>query len=127
MSDQKKQIRPAIPSIKNNGQVSSEEKFQNNILRPIIKLQHDLIVRYFEHYLTSKKVKIEKLNELQKRDLIEISFNRDPRLKTDLRSLIIGLFTLEEYSDYLQISSPINKRINSIIKNRVSSIYMLKV
>ena len=123
MSDQKKLIRPDIPSIKVKEKISIEEKFQNEILRPIIELQHELIISCFQHYLTLKKIKFNEFSEKQKRDIIEKSLNRDSQLKKDFQSLIIGLFTLEEYNNYLSLNSQINKRINSIIQSRISSVY----
>ena len=55
MTDLKKQLRPAIPSIAKKDNISTEEKFQNEVLRPIIKLQNNLISSYFEHNLERKK------------------------------------------------------------------------
>lgn len=124
MTDQKKQIRPIITSIQLKQHFSIEEKFQNEVLRPIIKLQHELIMSYFEHFLTLQKINFNEQSNVQKEDFINKTFTRNNRLKTDLRALIIGLFTLEEYVEYLNLTSQINKRINSIIQTRVSSFYL---
>ncbi len=126
MSDLKKKIRPAIPSIIEKAHITVEEKFQNDVLRPIIKLQNDLILSCFEYYLKRIKVDILKLNIVQKANLIEKSFKRDAQLKVDMRSLIIGLFTFAEYKEYLNISAQLNKRINSIIQERVGNAYLQK-
>ena len=124
MLDIKKQIRPMIFSINDTGTTSIEEKFQNTVLRPIIKLQHELILCYFEQFLKRKKSKLKELSDLQKTEVIQNMFSRDIQLKTDLRGLIIGLFTLEEYQQYLNLSSQLNKRINAIIQQRVKSCYI---
>ena len=89
MPKDKLQIRPAILSIKAMGNTSVEEQFQNTVLRPIIKLQNDLIITYFEHYLKIKKTKIRELNDTQTHYLLQNVFNRDTSLKADLRGLII--------------------------------------
>jgi hypothetical protein len=123
MTDLKKQIRPEIPSIIITENFSAEEKFQNEVLRPIIKLQHDLILSCFENYLTQNKVKMEALSSLQKTDLTRKLFKGDTRLKTELRGFIIGLFTLEEYNEYLSLSSQLNKRINNMLQQRIDSCY----
>jgi hypothetical protein len=123
MSDLKKQLRPSIPSIVQKSDISLEEKFQNEVLRPIIKLQNDLVLICFEHYLKSKKVELKKFTDDQITAIIHKLFRSDTQLKSNLRSLIIGLFTLEEYREYLTISAQLNRRINSMIQERVGSFY----
>lgn len=124
MADLKKQIRPEISTIIKTENFSDEEKFQNEVLRPIIKLQHDLILSYFEHYLKQNKVKMNELNSTQKTDFTHKLFKTDSRLKTELRGLILGLFTLKEFNVYLSLSSQLNKRINNMIQQRIDSCYV---
>tara|TARA_B110000438_G_C15527434_1_gene526959 strand:+ start:309 stop:677 length:369 start_codon:yes stop_codon:yes gene_type:complete len=119
MENPKKQLRPEILSIIKTENFSPLEKFQNEILRPIIKLQHELILTCFEHYLKQNKIKIIELNKTQKTDLMNKLFKSDTRLKNDFRGLIIGLFTLEEYKEYLTLSSQLNKRINNMIRQKI--------
>lgn len=121
MENLKKQLRPEILSIIKTENFSPLEKFQNETLRPIIKLQHELILTCFEHYLKQNKIKIIELNKTQKTDLMNKLFKSDTRLKNDFRGLIIGLFTLEEYKEYLTISSQLNKRINNMIRQKIDN------
>ncbi|MFT5858139.1 MAG: hypothetical protein ACI865_000223 [Flavobacteriaceae bacterium] len=123
MTDLKKQIRPEIPSIIITENFSAEEKFQNEVLRPIIKLQDDLILSYFKNHLAQNKVKMDDLGSTQKTDLTRKLFKGDTRLKTELRGFIVGLFTLEEYKEYLSLSSQLNKRINNMIQQKIDSCY----
>ena len=60
----KKDIRPQILGINTVIDKSIEEDFQNNTLRQIIKLQHDLIVAYFKEYLQSKKIRFDEISNL---------------------------------------------------------------
>jgi hypothetical protein len=124
MSEPKKQLRPLISSIKKTEYASLEEKFQNEVLRPILKLQHEFIISCFEHFLILNKVQFNELSSIQKADVIQKLFKTDLRLKMELRSLIIGLFTYEEYKAYLIHSSRLNKRIYSMIQKRVESVYL---
>ena len=121
MENPKKQLRPEILSIIKTENFSPLEKFQNETLRPIIKLQHELILTRFEHYLKQNKINIFELNKTQKTDLMNKLFKSDTRLKNDFRGLIIGLFTLEEYKEYLTISSQLNKRINNMIRQKIDN------
>jgi hypothetical protein len=124
MSEPKKQLRPLISSIKKTEYASLEEKFQNEVLRPILKLQHEFIISCFEHFLILNKVRFNELSSIQKADVIQKLFKTDLRLKMELRSLIIGLFTYEEYKAYLIHSSRLNKRIYSMIQKRVESVLL---
>ena len=60
MSIDRKEIRPIIIGLDSKIPNSVEEKFQNETLRPIIKMQHDLLLKYFSSYLLSKKCYFDK-------------------------------------------------------------------
>ena len=48
-------LRPEILSAKLSENMSSEERFQNTTLRPIIKLQQDLLILVFKNYINKHK------------------------------------------------------------------------
>jgi len=121
MTNHKHSIRPTIENISNIENKSQEERFQNEVLRPIIKLQHDLIVVFFENHTLHKKLIFSDLSALKKSDLIVSIFNKDSQFKIELRGLIIGHFTVEEFTIYQNMSSEINKRIYTMIKERLLS------
>ena len=116
------ELRPLIKSILNDGKTSDEETFQNNVLRPVIKFQHDLIIILVEHTIIKFHKDYSILSSEKKVLIIESIFNTNNQLKNDLRGIIIGLFSIEEYEIYYTMKSTINKRIVQIIKERVLSI-----
>lgn len=118
------QLRPTISTISLQENMSGEEQFQNNVLRPIIKLQHQIILSYFNYHLQNIKVNIEELNQTQILDLTQRLFKSDHRFKIEIRGLIIGLLTQEEFDLYLKMASGLNKRINKMIEQRVNSIFI---
>jgi hypothetical protein len=124
--DQKLSIRPVIEHLEIRDDMSAEEKFQNATLRPIIKMQHDLILAFFQNYLLTKKLPFINMDLSQKRDLIRKIFQNDARFKTELRGMIIGQFTTEEYNAYLEISRDANKRLVSMIEERILSFVSAK-
>lgn len=124
MTDLKKQLRPEIPSIKKTEYASFEEQFQNEVLRPIIKLQHELILSCFAHVLERNKIQIHELDLTQKTRILQKLFKTDLHLKSELRGLVVGLFTLAEYNAYLSHSSALNRRIYTMIQERVASVYL---
>jgi hypothetical protein len=114
-------MRPEIPSINLDRSSSEVELFQNKVLRPIIKLQHELIMCCFSDFIAQNKVLLNEYNEEKKKIYLQKLFKTNTVLKTELRSLIIGLFTLEEYKHFLSIKPMVIKRINTIIQNRITS------
>ncbi len=122
MTNHKQSIRPIIENISNIENKSQEERFQNDVLRPIIKLQHDLIVVFFENHTLHKKLNFYDLSALKKSDLIVSIFNKDSQFKIEFRGLIIGHFTVSEFAIYQNMSSEINKRIYTMIKERLLSL-----
>jgi hypothetical protein len=121
MTKDKVSIRPRIEFIGSVENTSQEENFQNLTLRPILKMQHDLLVAFFENHLQRTKVDFSTLSSFQKTELISNIFTNDIRFKVELRGLIVGHFTLNEYEDYQKMPTNINKRMIAMIKERILS------
>lgn len=121
MLNDKISIRPHIKSISKTENQSPEENFQNKVLRPILKLQHDLLVLFFESHTLKKKICFTDLSTLKKKALIDDIFKKDSQFKIELRGLIMGHFTTEEYKTYQKMTAEVNKRIMSMAKERLLS------
>ncbi len=111
--------RPTISTIKSNLPTSTEEAFQNETLRPIIKMQHDLLIAFFRHYLTTRKLAFQDLPDQQKIDFIERTLKNDMPFRNQLKGLFIGHFTVEEYELYLTAQRGLNKRLLTIVRQRL--------
>ena len=120
--ENKVNIRPLIEGINVVENKSVEEKFQNNILRPIIKMQHDLLVAYFKAYILSKKCKFNELGELKQLDFISAAFQKDIAFRSEIKGLIIGQFTVSEYGQYISHKTDFNKRILKMVQQRLVSV-----
>lgn len=116
-----KSLRPDILTKTIKTEMSSEEYFQNKVLRPIIKFQNDLLIAVFLQYCTKYKNVFFDLSTEKKILYIESSITKDSKLRSSFRDLIIGLFSVEEYSEYLKNASALNKRMTGIIKERLIS------
>jgi len=100
------------------------ESFQNTIVRPIIKMQHPLLVTSFKNYLEKRKVDLQSCSDLEINNKIKSIYNKDISYRNISLGLIIGHFSTSEFSYYINYSSEINKRIIKIIHQRVhNSIY----
>ena len=100
---------------------SSEEKFQNQTLRPILKFQNDLFIEVFRNYAIKQKNAFFTLNPEKKMIYIENAIQRDIKFRNSLKGIIIGLFTISEYKDYIQNSSNLNKRMMNLLIERLKS------
>lgn len=124
MTDTKISIRPLIKHIGTLENKSDGENFQNMTLRPILKLQHELLIAFFENYVRRKKIDFQGLNSEKKNDLVSNIFKNDNMFKSELRGLIIGQFTVSEFASYQSISSDANKRILAMAKERLLSVFL---
>ena len=104
-----------------NNQSSSEEIFQNNTLRPILKMQNDLFIQVFINYAVKQKNVFFNLTPEKKMIYIENVIQRDIKFRNSLKGMIIALFTLEEYAEYIRISSNLNKRMMNMLVERLKS------
>lgn len=108
-----------------NSQSSADEFFQNETLRPILKLQNDLFVEVFKNYITKSKTDFYHFSMEKKLQFIENSIQRDIKFRNSLKGIVIGLFTVEEYSRYIQNSSDLNKRMMSLLIERLKNQVLL--
>lgn len=113
--------RAEIATIENNVETGAEELFQNDVLRPIIKMQHDLLIAYFKNYILKKKINFKGFSETKQIEYIESFLKNDLGFRSELRGLIIGQFSILEYQEYLTLRSELNKRILNIIQQRIIS------
>jgi len=102
-------------------QSSSEEVFQNQTLRPILKLQNDLFVAVFENQISKHKNDFYKLPVEKKMHYIENVIQKDIKFRNALKGMIISLFSLKEYADYITNSSNLNKRMMNMLVERLKS------
>ncbi|MDC7993583.1 glyoxalase [Altibacter sp. HG106] len=116
-----RQLRPDIPSAQIFDSMSSEERFQNETLRPIAKLQNDLLIEVFRNYVRKHKNVFYDLSIEKRMDYIENAIHKDMKFRNSLKGIIIGQFTLPEYCNYIENSSALNKRMMNIVKERLKS------
>jgi len=112
-------IRPQILSAKISDTMSDDERFQNQTLRPIIKLQNDIFLHVFQNYIVKRKNLFFQLNLEKRMDYITHAIQKDLKLRNSLKGIVIGQFTIEEYEQYTNNSSPLNKRMMNVVIKRI--------
>lgn len=105
-----------IPQSEN---IPPTEGFQNQTIRPILKLQNDLFVDFFRNYASKQNADFDSLPTVKKHDFIEQSVQKDAALKNTFIGMCIGMFTLEELTTYNSDSKTFNKRIVAMLIERL--------
>jgi hypothetical protein len=104
-----------------NSQTSEEELFQNQILRPILKLQNDLYVEIFKYYIIKNKLPFGEFLIDKKLVYIEKTILNDNKFRNLLIGITIGFLKIEEYKLYSKNASALNKRIITMLIERLKS------
>lgn len=113
------QIRPEIPSARITDGMSADEYFQNGTLRPILKLQNDVLVASFKNYIVKHKNAFHNLTLEKRMSYIENAIQKDVKYRNVLKGILIGQFTVTEYETYIQNSSALNKRMMRMVVKRL--------
>lgn len=116
----KKDLREnlSLPTFENS---SETELFQNNVLRPVLKLQNDIFMQVFRDYAVRKISDFSSLKNEQKINFTEQSLQKDIALKNTFIGIAIGMLTPEEITVYLSDSKSFNKRIINMLSERIKS------
>jgi hypothetical protein len=114
-----KKIRPQIIAAKISDNMSADERFQNETLRPIIKLQNDLLLHFFQGYIEKRKNVFYQLTIEKRLDYITHAIQKDLKFGSFIKGMIIGQFTVEEYELYAKNPSALNKRIINMVVKRI--------
>ncbi|KAF2506767.1 glyoxalase [Flavobacterium zhairuonense] len=104
-----------------SAQSSADEIFQNQTIRPILKLQNDLFIAVFINYVNKNKADFYSYSVEKKLQTIENSIQKDIKFRNSLKGIVMALFTLEEYETYIQNSSSLNKRMMNLLIDRLKS------
>lgn len=104
-----------------NQQSSSDEYFQNTVLRPILKVQNDLFIASFQNYVDKHKRDFYSQSTEKKMFIIENAIQKDIKFRNALKGMIIALFTVDEYLLYIKNSSSLNKRMMNMLIERLKN------
>ena len=104
-------LRPAIPAARIISDTSDEERFQNETLRPILKMQNSLLLALFRQYIQRRKNEFYRLPKPQRPTYVQQALQKDTTLRNTLKGVIIGHFTEAEWKRYAALSGPLDKRL----------------
>ena len=111
-------LRPVLKNLINSNN-SYLERFQNELIRPIIKMQNNLLVAFFNNYIRNRKIEFNKLEAEFQKNKINTILTKDVNFKNILIGSIIGHLNENEIKIYLKSKSELNKRIIQMLKQRL--------
>ena len=120
-------IRPQNQKHQTFENMSAEERFQNATLRPVLKLQNPILLASFVNYAIKHKGVFFDIPIDKKMSYIENAIHKDQKLRNALKGMIIGQFTMEEYTAYTQNLSKLNKRMMNLVIARLQDQLQLLV
>ena len=113
--------RPII-KIKNMPEHHLEiELFQNKVLRPILKMQHDLILKTFHNHINKLSIDWNQLKHIKKVKCVIDQLSKNLQLKNLIIGLIVGHLNEQESNQYFNNNKEYNKRIIQMSIQRIQS------
>ena len=98
------------------------ESFQNSTLRPILKMQHDLILLIWKNYLSKQKKEVfPTTNHLRQAEFISHNVKSDLKLKNRFIGTIIGHFTADEFTFFAENEAELMRRMTDLLVQRLQS------
>jgi hypothetical protein len=113
---------PARPAVDTEPTATSRaEQFQNQTLRPILKLLDASIQALWQHHWPKRKTPFDRFDKREKLAYIERAVREDTKLRLTLVGMILGHFTTEEWGSFTADEAEINRRILSLLIQRLQS------
>ncbi len=98
------------------------EQFQNKTLRPILKFQHELLLKIWFQYVVFRKNTFERLSIEHKQAYVEQAVRQDLKFKNRLLGIVIGHFTEAEYTFFAKNETELTRRMTDLLVQRLQSI-----
>lgn len=112
-------LRPSLHRVDHQASTNPSEQFQNETLRPILKLQNEVLLLVFRQYFHKRKGAFYELSMSKKKTYIEQAVQKDNRFRSLLSGLVIGHFTADEFKKYESNESELNRRISTLVIKRI--------
>lgn len=97
------------------------ELFQNEVLRPILKMQHDITLNLFFSHINNLGIIWDDLKKSKKTQCVDNQLSKNIQFKNLVIGIIVGQFNELELDKYLSNSREYNKRILQMTNQRIVS------
>lgn len=109
------------PGITTEPAQNPAEAFQNKVLRPILKFQHERIVAIFEHHVLKRKIPLNGMAPDDQKNYVEKAFQKDLALRNQLQGAVLGLLTDEEWGTFVESERELSRRMHHLLIQRLQS------
>jgi hypothetical protein len=112
------EIRPLLSLQPTKGEI---EGFQNEVMRPILKFQNELLILLAKQYVNKYHKSFNALKQVNQESIIIQASKQDPEFKSFLIWPVVGLMSSTELAFYSAYRSELNKRISTMAAQRIVS------
>ena len=112
------EIRPLLSLQPTKGEI---EGFQNEVMRPILKFQNELLILLAKQYVNKYHKSFNALKQVNQESIIIQASKQDPEFKSFLIWPVVGLMSSTELAFYSAHRSELNKRISTMAAQRIVS------
>jgi hypothetical protein len=104
-----------------NPSITPAESFQNEVLRPILKSQNELLIAMFRHQVSKRKTNFDHFSPEHQFKYIEQTIRKDLNFRSLLLGTIVGKLTTEQYEVYWPQEEELNRRTINMLIQRLQS------
>ncbi|UOQ65866.1 hypothetical protein [Hymenobacter volaticus] len=111
-------LRPVVDTAPASGDATTGD-FLHHALRPILKLQNELLVAVVADFVRDHHVPLPTASAADQQRLLTELLTRNVKLRYTVVGLVSGLFTTAELDFYRQHRSELNRRLLELAVRRV--------
>ena len=113
--------RPIV-NIENKTEIHLEnELFQNEVVRPVLKMQHEITLKLFNVHIKNLGIVWNDLKKSKKTQCVKNHLSKNIQFKNLVIGIVVGQFNEIELDKYLSNSKEYNKRILQMTSQRIIS------
>lgn len=109
------------PDIATEPTENPAEQFQNQVLRPILKFQHERIIAIFQHHILKRKVPLAGMAPDDQKNYVEKAFQKDLALRNQLVGVVLGLLADAEWGTFIESERELSRRMHDLLIQRIQS------
>lgn len=113
-------LRPTVQADPAGDAEHSPGHFMHTTLRPVCKLQNELLLQLFRQYIRKTKDTFRQLSPAKRLEFIAHSIRRDQRFRSLLFGVVIGHFTEAEWRIFATQEQELSRRLSELLIQRLS-------